>query len=90
MEKLIDATTDIYQPSDAGISHISGELPVVEHGTELDQEDMARMGKDQVFKVWPCLLNCEAFPQLFQRTFGYYSMFAFSVILMISWEAQTA
>ena len=65
MEKSIGATTDIYHSSDAGVSHISGELPVVKHGTELDQEDMARMGKDQVLKVWPCLLNLEAYPHTF-------------------------
>lgn len=63
MEKSIGATIDIYHSSDAGVSHINGELAVVKHGTELDQEDMARMGKDQVLKVWPYLLNFEAFPQ---------------------------
>lgn len=63
MEKSIGVTSDVHHSSDAGVPHIRGELPVVKHGTELDQEDMARMGKDQVLKVWPYLLNCEAFPQ---------------------------
>lgn len=52
MEKSIGVTTDVHHSSDAGVPHIRGELPVVKHGTELDQEDMARMGKDQVLKVW--------------------------------------
>ena len=90
MEKSIGATTDIYHSSDAGVPHISGKLAVVKHGTELDQEDMARMGKDQVLKVWPSLLNCELLLNNIQRTFGYYSLFAFSMVLMISWETQTA
>ena len=55
MEKSTGATTEIHHSSDATILHISGDFAVVNHGTELDQEDMARMGKDQVFKVWPYL-----------------------------------
>ena len=53
MEKSTEANTDIDNSSIAGIPHISGELADIKHDTELDQEDMARMGKDQVFKVWP-------------------------------------
>ena len=55
MDKSSDAKTDIDNSSDAGIHHISDELVIVNHGTELDQKDMARMGKGQVFKVWPYL-----------------------------------
>lgn len=62
MDKLIGATTDSYHPSDVGVANTSGEVAVVKNGTELDQEDMARMGKDQVLKVWPHLLDLENFP----------------------------
>ena len=55
MEKSTDATTNIHISTDAEVLHIAGDFAIVNHGTELDQEDMARMGKDQVFKVWPYL-----------------------------------
>ena len=55
MEKSTDATPNIHKNMDAGVLDIAGDIAIVNHGTGMDQEDMARMGKDQVFKVWPYL-----------------------------------
>lgn len=56
MEKWIGATT-------AAVPQISDELAVINHGTELDQDDMARMGKDPVLKFWLSPLHSETFAQ---------------------------
>ena len=65
MEKSIGATIDIHRSLDVVTPHISGGVAVVSHGTKLDQDDMARMGKNQVFKVWSYLQTLMLFLMLF-------------------------
>lgn len=60
------------------------------YGTVADQRDMYRMGKTQKLRV--CFLTPGEFLVLtidcWQRNFGFFSIFGFSMILLSTWETQ--
>lgn len=52
MEKSADASTNVDDYSHVEVGdEFEGEAAIEKHGTERDQNDMARMGKAQVLRV---------------------------------------
>ncbi|KAL6713984.1 hypothetical protein ACLMJK_008478 [Lecanora helva] len=75
MEGTSDTKTDVYHHPPVEVTDEPTDDDVVKkYGTRRDMHDMARMGKVQSLR----------------RNFGYYSILGFSMILMSSWETQTA
>jgi len=91
MEGSIDDKTDVHFRPHVDVAYTpDDELVVQKHGTENDVQDMARMGKVQSLRVKPYQLKSKLSLNSCQRNFGYYSILGFSMILMSSWETQTA
>lgn len=68
----LQSTHSIVVEDDAVTASENGNTPSASAGTQLDKDDMWRMGKKQ---------------QL-QRNFRFFSIFGFTMVLMATWEAQ--
>ena len=89
MEKIPETKSDVYQHPQLEVAAESGdELVIEKKSTRRDVNDMARMGKVQVLRVNLSLTYFELLLTNVQRNFGSYSILAFSMVLMATWEAQ--